>query len=268
MINSDPKKSFFPHIFTQEYAVKAGFRLGDKGTHSSRTMMLQELSVLFAATSSQSSRQDYTSAIVDENCLAKPTVSSRRLTNQRLGELYGLDPSIPLFRVFRKLWEIDEGDRRLHAILCAMARDPLLAATAPCVLSLPIGSEFRKETMRTALRQLVGERFNEGILEKVIRNIASSWTQSGHLEGRTFKIRRIVNATPASVAFAMYLAHAVGFRGAEIFVSGWMSLLDCSPTQARFLASEAKRIGLIDLRMAGDVVEINLSRLDPGQGGI
>ena len=67
----------------------------------------------------------------------------------------------------------------------------------------------------------------------------------------------------AAATYAIYLAHAAGFRGAEIFSSGWLKVLDCDPAQARALALEAKRSGLLDLRMAGDVVELNLSRVDP-----
>ena len=66
-----------------------------------------------------------------------------------------------------------------------------------------------------------------------------------------------------AVTFAIYLAHAAGFRGAEIFSSGWLKVLDCDPARARELALDAKRSGLLDLRMAGEVIELNLSRLDP-----
>jgi hypothetical protein len=69
--------------------------------------------------------------------------------------------------------------------------------------------------------------------------------------------------SPTAVAFAIYLAQAAGFRGAEIFSCGWLRVLDCEPSPARQLALDAKRSGLLDLRMAGDVVELNLSRLDP-----
>lgn len=260
--------NLFPTAMTSEDAQRAGFRFGAKGTHTSRTMMLEELTAVLTVTDAQSRRQDYTKAIVEDNCLAKLTAATRKLSNQRLGELYGLDPSIPLFRIFRRIWDLDEQGRRLLAFLSAVARDPLLASTVSAVLSLPDGTDYNRDTVKAALRKLVGERLNEEILDKVVRNIASSWNQAGHLEGRTFKKRRMVKATPATVAFAMYLAQLAGFRSAELFSSGWMMLLDCQPSQARDLALEAKRIGLIDLRMSGDVVDINLSRLDPGLGEI
>jgi hypothetical protein len=117
--------------------------------------------------------------------------------------------------------------------------------------------------MKSALRVVVGNRLNDSTLQKVCRNAASTWAQSGHLEGRTFKKRRTVLPSPAAVAFAIYLAYAAGFRGAEIFSCVWLRVLDCDPSRARQLALDAKRVGLLDLRMAGDVVELNLSRLDP-----
>ena len=58
-----------------------------------------------------------------------------------------------------------------------------------------------------------------------------------------------------AVAFAIYLAYTAGFRGAYIFSSAWLRVLDCDPSRARHLALDAKRLGLLDLRMAGDVVE-------------
>jgi len=42
--------------------------------------------------------------------------------------------------------------------------------------------------------------------------------------------------------------------------------LDCTAVSARDLAVEAKRMGLIDLRIAGDVVDLVLDRLDPAEG--
>ena len=102
---------FVPTDGHSTLAIAAGFRFGAKGTHTSRTIMLAELTTLLQTTSRLSDRAEYASAIIEANRLAKRTVSTRRLTNQRLAELYGLDPSIPLFRVLRKLWDTDGAGR-------------------------------------------------------------------------------------------------------------------------------------------------------------
>ena len=228
--------------------------------------MLAELSAVLAATPEAALREDYAAAIIEGNCLGKATAATRRLTNQRLGELYGLDSRMPLFRVLRRLWSADVVGRPLLALQCAIARDPLLAATVSPVLALPPGSDLQRDAVKAALHKVVEERLNDATLDKVIRNVASSWAQAGHLVGRTFKKRALVRATPGGVAFGLYLGHAVGFRGSPLFASGWVSLLDCTPAGARDLAVEAKRIGLIDLRIAGEVVDLVLDRLDPAEG--
>lgn len=246
-------------------ALMAGLKADAKGTHSSRTIMLGDLASVLSATRDDARRPDYVAAITESNCLGKPTGSTRRLSAQRLSELYILDPSLPLYRVFRRLWDQDAAGRSLLAIVLAVARDPLLAATAEPVLSLPVGAEYQREASRQALRRVAGERFNSSILDKVLRNTASSWTQSGHLQGRTFKKRCAVKATVGSAVLALYLGYLTGFRGSDLFASGWFRLLDCTPSRARELALEAKRLGLIDLRIAGDVVDLKLDRL-VGQG--
>jgi hypothetical protein len=119
--------------------------------------------------------------------------------------------------------------------------------------------------MRMAVSRTVGDRLNDSTIDKVARNAASSWAQSGHLQGRTFKIRQRVTATPGAMAFALYLANAAGFYGQEVLSSGWIRVLDCSTSAAIEIALEAKRRGLIDLRVAGDVFDLNLDRLDPGR---
>lgn len=258
--------SFFPIAGPDGVAAKAGFRVGDKGTHSSRTLMLAELAAVLAAVPRNEDRAVYAAAIIEGNCLEKPTASTRRLSNQRLGELYALDPFSPVFRVLRRLWNVDTGARPLLAMLAALARDPLFMASAPPVLSLPIGAELQRAPLRDALRTVVGERMNDAVLDKVVRNVSSSWTQTGHLQGRTFKIRQRVQAQPTSLAFALYLGYAAGFRGEELLVSGWVATLDCTASSAHALALEAKRVGLIDFRRAEDVIEFGLERLDPGIG--
>lgn len=79
-----------------------GFRFGDKGTHTSRTIMLDELSMLLETLPLEAIWVDYLTAIIEHNTLAKQTAATRNLTAQRLSELYVLDPNVALFRVLRR----------------------------------------------------------------------------------------------------------------------------------------------------------------------
>ena len=257
---------FFPTDGAPRTAERAGFRFGEKGTHSSRTLMLVELEAVLEAAPGGADRSAYAKTIIEDNCLHKPTASTRRTSNQRLGELYALDPRAPLFRALRNLWSVEPEAHAQLALLAALARDPLLMASAAPLLAQPSGSEIQRAPIRNALRGLVGERMNDATLDKVLRNVLSTWTQTGHLKGRTFKFRQRVQAFPSAFAFAVWLGDAAGFRGQELLTCGWVGALDCSASSARGLALEAKRVGLIDLRTAGDVVEFGLDRLDPGLG--
>ena len=241
-----------------------GFRRGDVGTHSSRTLMLVELSALFDVVPAKASEDEIASAVRQGNCLGKSTASTRRLTHQRLTELYALDPRVPIYRVLRRLWELEPSGRPLLALLVAIARDPLLAASAAAVVPLSVGTEFARGPTKEAIRSVTGERLSDAILDKVVRNTASSWTQSGHLAGRTIKVRQKVVATPATTALALYLAHAAGFRGQQIVAGAWTKLLDADASPLRHLALDAKRAGIIDVRMAGDIFDTSFDRLDPG----
>ena len=69
--------------------------------------------------------------------------------------------------------------------------------------------------------------------------------------------------TPYAAVYSLYLGRAVGFRGTELFSSDWMSILDASPEESETLAGEAKRLGLIDLSISADIVDIGFERLDP-----
>ena len=219
--------------------------------------MLEELSQLLDSSPLEASRRDYEHAIVEDNCLGKRTAATRKLSLQRLSELYGLDRRVLLFRVLRDLWTGHESSRPLLAMLLALARDPLLRATAQAVATTPIGHEFGRQAMKDALFAIAGERLNEAILDKVVRNASSSWTQSGHLRGRGRKTRQHVNVTPAAAAYALLLGFAVGFRGLSLFETPWAAILDSTPGTLIELAADARRLGLIELKQSGQMIDVS-----------
>jgi hypothetical protein len=238
-----------------------GFRSGDRGTHTSRTIMLDELRHLLATVLGDASRQDYANAIMQDNCLGKRTVATRKLSLQRLTELYALDPQVILFRVLRDLWVRHESSRPLLAMLLALARDPLLRATATAVIRTPLGHEFARQPMKDALSEAVDDRLNAATLDKVVRNASSSWTQSGHFRGRGRKTRQQVEAPPAATAFALLIGFAVGRRGRLLFETPWTAVLDTSPDDLIDVAVDAKRLGLLDLKQSGSMIDVSFPAL-------
>ena len=82
---------------------KFGYKFGQSGAHSARSIMLVELRTLFVATPTDALQDQYKTDICDYNLLDKPTVKSRTLTYRHLIDLYGMSPDVPLFRVFRRL---------------------------------------------------------------------------------------------------------------------------------------------------------------------
>lgn len=233
--------------------------MGDKGTHTSRTIMLDELSTLLETLPSEASRADYLAAVIEHNVLGKQTAATRKLTAQRLSELYVLDPNIALFRVLRRFWQDETAGRPLLALLCSLARDPLLRATAAPVLAMTSGEELSRQRITDAIRLAVGDRLNDSTLDKVVRNVSSSWAQSGHLEGRVRKFRHIIRPTPLATAYALMLGYLEGLRGGRLFETQWTKVLDTSPAELRYVAAEAKRLHGLDLKSAGDVIEIGFT---------
>lgn len=240
----------------------AGFRFGSRGTHTSRTIMLAELADLLAGVPAGSGRDAYVASVVEDNLLGKPTAATRRDTFQRLTELYGLDRRVSVFRVLRRLWEADEPGRPLLAMLCSLARDPLLRATAPAILELPTGGELVRTTFLSGLRDAVGSRLNERTLDKVARNAGSSWAQSGHLRGRVRKVRQRVRPTAGSVAMAMWLGSVEGLAGSQLLTCRWVRVLDRTGDALVDTVLEARQQGLLHARVDAGIVEIDLRGLD------
>ena len=221
--------------------------------------MLEELSTLLESVPANAPKRDYVAAIVENNVLGKQTAATRKLSAQRLSELYALEASVPLFRVLRRFWQDDVLGRPLLALLCCLARDPLLRATAEPVLSMSSGEELSRQKITDAIRLTVDDRLNDATLDKVVRNVSSSWVQSGHLKGRTRKFRQTVRPTPLTTAYALMLGYLEGLRGRQLFETNWARVLDVSPAELRNSAAEAKRLNGLDFKAAGDVIEIGFS---------
>ena len=236
-----------------------GFYFGKGGAHTSRTIMLQELITLLTCmdgTLEKLGRSDYFRAIVDKNCLGKRSAKTRQLTYNHLVSLYSLDPSNTLYRALLYFWRRDRTGLPLLALLCAYSRDTVLRMSAPYILNFSEGVLVTREALELFIDQKEPGRFSKARLKSTAQNLNSSWTSSGHLVGRSRKIRSRALPTVGSVAYALFLGYLNGARGEGLFTTEYVKVLDCSRDRLIELATEASLKGWIVFKRVGNIMEV------------
>lgn len=229
--------------------------------HTSRTIMLSELSSLLSLADPSADRAKYRKLIVEDNALHKSTLKTRLLTSKRLGELYRLDSSFPRFRVMRQLWYADPEGGPLLAFLAASSRDNLLRVSTEFVLATPYGEVITSADMEDFIQKRMPGRFGPKTLRSVSQNLNSSFTQAGYFSGKVRKKRVQARATSASVVYALLLAYLDGFRAERLFEAPWVRFLDCPLDSVHRIAQGASQKGWLDYKRAGGVIEIHFPRL-------
>jgi hypothetical protein len=238
-----------------------GFKFSSGGAHISRTMMLAELSAVLSVVPKGSGTADYRDAILQRNVLGKTTDSTRKESLRRLRELFALDEATPIFGLLRTLQTSDAASLPLLAVQVAWARDPLLRATTPPILGASEGDVVETASLAVAFEALFPNQYSELSRNQTARHAASTWTQSGHLAGRTKKIRKMIKPTAVAVTMALFLGDVAGFHGAAVFANPWCRLLDLNPGRAKAMGMEAHRAGLLNLRALGEVIELSFPLL-------
>jgi hypothetical protein len=233
-----------------------GFKFGKGGAHAARTMMLPELRRLLNAVGAEAQRVDYRTAIVDGNVLAKATLKARTLTFDHLSDLYGLDPNVCLFRVFRHLWYLEEEGRPVLALLSALARDALLRLSAPMILAKKLGEQLTRERTEQVFADWSQGRLSLASVRAIAQRVNGTWTQAGYLTGHVRKRRVAPAITPTAVTFALFLGFLEGRLAQRLFSSDWTRVLDLPEEQLFELTRSAATRGLLVFRRTGGVVEV------------
>ena len=233
------------------------------GAHTSRTMLLSDLTTVFSACPAESEVEDYKDAIVNLNVAGKGSLSSRQRTFRYLRELYWLSPAEPSFRALRRLWVLDPTGRPLLALLTALTNDRAFAATSAAVLPLPVGEQSTSVSLAAAVEATFPGNYSEAIRSKIGRNALSSWTQAGYLRrvGRGPALRQRVTATPGSVAMLLVLGSNTGLAGERLFNSSLSVVLDSAVSALHDAAHAAARKGWLEFRSRGAVTEVDVSAL-------
>jgi hypothetical protein len=244
-----------------ESALPYGFAKGPGGTHTSRTIMLDELRLLLAACPASAGYADYRRAVADDNAIRKDSYSGRVRSLRGLRELYGLDRNLVLFRALRDLWDADAQAQPLLAFCCAAARDPLLRQTADFLLALPCGQPATPQMFYKVIAEARPDHYSEKTLLSLGQNLASSWQQAGHLAGKRSKTRASAQCRPTAAAYALLLGYLCGGRGEALFDTLWVRLLDAPAHTLHDQAFLASQQGWLEYRQTGMVTEVAFQHL-------
>lgn len=201
-------------------------------------------------------KDDFAQAIIEDNCLSKPSGRTRQLTFRHLAELYALDSSVPIFRVMLSLWKKEAESRPLLALLCAYPRDAILRKSFEWIAQIPYGAEVSRESIEGKLMDAYPDRFSPASIKSIAQNLNGTWTKTGHLLGKRRKIRQRVTPTTAATVFALYLGHISGLRGESLFSSEYCKLLDAPSATLMDKAEAASRRGWLTMKRLGNVVEV------------
>jgi hypothetical protein len=233
------------------------------GPSTSQTIMLSSLRRLLSLLPSDTSAAAYRHAVMEENVLGKRTAGGREWAFRQLRRFYALDPRSLLFRALRDLWVDDESGQPLLALLCAIARDPVLRVSASVIFAVEPDTVVGPTDFEVAIEAAFPGAYKENTRRTAAQKIASSWVQSGHLHAAkpTHKVRARVQATAAAVSYALLLGYLQGGRGQALFETLWARVLDQPKSRLVDLAAAASQRGMLEFRNAGGVVEVTFHQL-------
>ena len=223
--------------------------------------MFLELRTLIRAMPRSSTKGDFIRAIVEENVLEKPTLTSRKKSLRHLIELYGMDPSKALFRV---LWEFGHADLDSLpqlCLVCAYARDPQLRQSFELIRTLRLGEILERAAMEQHLETAFPGRFSPAMKKSMAQNVNTTWTFGGHLAGKPKKTRQLPSPRPISAAYAMFVGYLTGLRGERLLDSAFAALVASNRSQLQSALSLASAKGLLSLKQAAGIVEFDFSNL-------
>jgi hypothetical protein len=174
-----------------------------------------------------------------------------------LSSLYGLSTVPPLTKAFFKIVKNDAENQPLLALLIALSRDPLLRDSAGPIANGAVGASVQWPSFAEKFNALYPGRFSEKMIRSLSQNCASTWTQTGHLQGKK-KQRRKVHPSATVAALAALIATVCGFSGPAILSSAWFRVLDLNSDSAMDALRSAEAHGMARVRAAGDVIEISV----------
>ena len=197
-----------------------------------------------------------------QNVFNKKTELGREKTAKYLKTLYGFNAADAQFTALKYFWSLcDDREKALLAFIYAINSDYLLSESVDVVKTTKIGEKVTVESLEANIEKLHPNKYSENTRKSMAQNIASSWKQTGFIEGKVKSIRAENEISYKVVCFAFLLAYLAGDRGDFIWNSIGVKALCLNETKLRELAIQCAKKDLMQYQYAGDVTVIGFSNL-------
>jgi|LakMenE01Jun11ns_1017448.scaffolds.fasta_scaffold9708712_2 hypothetical protein len=223
---------------------------------------------LLTAGASAKSSSDYRALILQDNCLAKRTSSSRNKAWKELKARYLLDPTNVLFRDFQEEWRRCTSDQeRALTAYCLLALNDCLVANLgsnylfPRIRKAP--AEVRQDDI---LAYLHASEATHPELKEWTRNTTIAVAQKYAASIRDFGLAKGVykkqTVRPALYASPVRLLiralRTSRHSDLKVIRSPWFRLVGLDTQEVVDALSELSRQGKLGFRMQADIVELDL----------
>ena len=226
--------------------------------HHSRTIMFQELQRVLDFGIEDDSYQ----TSMEQNVLSKNTSSNQEKTNWYLKKLYRFDLNDNEFLCLKYFWINTPLEYKpLLALVCSIANDFLLRESISVVMNTTLGEKVEIEKFEMNIEAYHPDRFSKKSKRSNAQNIASSWKQTGFIQGRMKNIRVRPELSYQVIAFALIIGYLKGLRGDFLVTSNLVKALDVPSSKLKDYISEAASHDLLKFQSSGNVNTFSFKQL-------
>jgi hypothetical protein len=235
---------------------------------SARSALYTEFQLLLDDYPTALSAKAYRSLVIEENCLGRPSISSRRKLWKELRSRFRLDADDDLFKIFWTEWRrcSSDAERGLTAYTLLALNDRLVAdlgvewlysllRRAPAELRV---QEVRAFIERAANRHPEVLRWSEETACAVAQKYCASIRDFGLAKGAAKKVTTRPSLYGSPVRLLLRALHLIGTSDLEILRHPIFRLLAIDVPEVINALGELNRLEQIRFRMQGDVVELDL----------
>jgi hypothetical protein len=236
---------------------------------SARSALYTDLQLLLDQRPEPLSRTQYQKLIVEDNCLARSSVSSRRKIWAELSKRYLLDRESPLFRAFWREWQASRSDseRGLTAYSLLALNDRLVSdlglnwlyshlRRAPVELRVDEVRDFLRRAAQTEHPEV--RAWTEDTQLHVAQHYMASIRDFGLARGKLRKTSVRPGLHGAPIRLLIRALRLAGNKDLEIVTAPIFRLLALEGHEVIDALGELNRRGDLRFRMQADVVELDI----------